>query len=145
MVRSTKNTPALQQELMNSEDEMPILHTFADCKKVCEDRHRGNQDNTLSTICKLFCIPTNLSDLIFSLEQKCYSKCSSQLRLLHRLPNKKFDEKCYKKCMANKSKAPEHHSQISEKLAATEDNLLDESTKLLLMVDEMQAQDSMYL
>ncbi len=51
---------------------------------------------------------------------------------------------CKNKCN-REYQSPEHHSQISEKLAASAKNLYDESEKLLLIAEEMHSQDLMYL
>lgn len=56
------------------------------------------------------------------------------------------DIDCFQKCISHSPKNfYSSKPTLSEKLSASTNNLLDESTKLLLMVDEMQAQDSMYL
>lgn len=100
----TKHTQKLDlRNSMNSENEVPIQHTYGDCVKICDQRH--NSGTYWHKVCKHWCNNTNFS----------YSQPHSQ------------------------------EVTLSEKLAATADNLSAESIKLSLMADAIHALDTMYL
>ncbi|MGL9757987.1 MAG: hypothetical protein ACR5LA_03890 [Wolbachia sp.] len=62
---------------------------------------------------------------------QCRQKCHS---------DKKTDPECLEECNQRySSEVFKPYSQISEKLAASENNLYDESTKLSLMADALDA------
>lgn len=58
------------------------------------------------------------------------------------IPTKRTDQECLDKCY--EKYVSKLYPQISEKLLASENNLYDESEKLLLIANEIHNQDAMF-
>ncbi|MBR9983163.1 MAG: hypothetical protein KFE24_01410 [Wolbachia endosymbiont of Homalodisca vitripennis] len=66
---------------------------------------------------------------------QCRQKC-------HSYKTKRTDQECLDKCY--EKYVSKLYPQISEKLLASENNLYDESEKLLLIANEIHNQDAMF-
>ncbi|CAQ54808.1 MULTISPECIES: hypothetical protein [Wolbachia] len=68
-----------------------------------------------------------------------YNQCNQKC---HSYKTKRTDQECLDKCY--EKYVSKLYPQISEKLLASENNLYDESEKLLLIANEIHNQDAMF-
>lgn len=85
----TKHTQKLDlRNSMNSENEVPIQHTYGDCVKICDQRH--NSGTYWHKVCKHWCNNTNFSysqphSQEVTLSEKLASYCRQSLCWEHKI------------------------------------------------------------